>query len=212
MDVALNKLLPKAVRTWPSRNKVYGDTSNHKSSPMTVRVHEYLNRLNMRLYAVIDTARDRRIFSLIEESGCEYETIYGKGLASTMDGRGPYLIPLHQGTSFLERLITAGWGNSWGIYLAGPTELQVIRRHLRRLFSVKLGDGRQALFRFYDPRVLRDYLPSCTDDELSQFFGPIGAIYLESEKGRELLRLSYDRAAENENPQSARLIQFALKL
>lgn len=179
---------------------------------MTVRVYEFLSRLNMGLYALIDTARDRRIMPFLEDSGCEYQILYGKELASTMDGRGPYLIPLHQDSSFLERLITAGWGNSWGIYLAGPTELQAIRRHLRRLFSVKLGDGRQALFRFYDPRVLRDYLPSCTNDELSQFFGPIGAIYLESERGQELLRLSYDRAAENENPQSARLIQFALKL
>lgn len=35
------------------------------------------------------------------------------------------------------------------------------------------------LFRFYDPRVLRLYLPTCTSTELEQVFGPVGTFFTE---------------------------------
>lgn len=191
---------------------LHANASDNHNTVIMKNVHEFFSRFNKPLYSLIDTARDRRTFSLIEESGCEYQILYGKELALTMDGRGPHLISLNPGTPFLERLIKAGWGNSWGIFITGPTDLKAVRRHLRRLLSVKLDDGRQALFRFYDPRILRDYLPSCTDDELAHFFGPIDSIYLESDTGRELLYVSYDRSPQMEPLQSTRLIQHSLKL
>ena len=185
---------------------VKGDTDIYDNA------HDFCSRLSKPLYALIDTARDRRTFSLIEQSGCDYQILYGKDLAATMDDRGPDLVSLHPGTPFLEKLIMAGWGNCWGIYLSGPADLQAVRHHLRRLLFVKLDDGRQALFRFYDPRVLRNYLPACTDEELAQFFGPIHAMYIESATGRELLSCSYDRSPSPVQPQPARLLQYSVKL
>ena len=43
------------------------------------------------------------------------------------------------------------------------------------------------MFRFYDPRVLRVYLPTCTGDEAEEFFGPVPEILAESEDGGSLL-------------------------
>ena len=34
----------------------------------------------------------------------------------------------------------------------------------------------------HDPRVLRVFLPTCTPDELSDFFGPIGSFLVESDQ------------------------------
>jgi hypothetical protein len=39
------------------------------------------------------------------------------------------------------------------------------------------------LFRYYDPRVLRSYLPTCTPEELAQVFGPIHSFVMESAEG-----------------------------
>ena len=48
----------------------------------------------------------------------------------------------------------------------------------------KLNDakGKDMYFRLYDPRVLRVFLPTCTPDELTDFFGPIGTFLIESDK------------------------------
>ena len=38
---------------------------------------------------------------------------------------------------------------------------------------VQLAEGTQVYFRFYDPRVLREFLPTTTHAELLHFFGPV---------------------------------------
>ncbi len=47
--------------------------------------------------------------------------------------------------------------------------------------------GRILVFRFYDPRVLRAYLPTCTAEEIAQFFGPISHFAAESADGRQVI-------------------------
>ena len=42
-------------------------------------------------------------------------------------------------------------------------------------------------FRFYDPRVLRIYLPTCTLEESRVFFGPIDGFLVESADGEKLI-------------------------
>ena len=64
-----------------------------------------------------------------------------------------------------------------------------MRHHLRHFLEVKLPDDTQVYFRFYDPRVLRVFLPTCTPDDTNQFFGPMIQNYLvEDESSDQLLR------------------------
>jgi hypothetical protein len=53
--------------------------------------------------------------------------------------------------------------------------------------TVSGAEGRKLYFRFYDPRVLRVYLPTCTTDERSTFFGPVTCFLMEGEEPDELL-------------------------
>jgi hypothetical protein len=55
---------------------------------------------------------------------------------------------------------------------------------------VKLPDGKQVYFRFYDPRVLRVYLPTCTVEEMRTFFGPIKCFLTEGDKPEAALRFA----------------------
>lgn len=167
-------------------------------SEIPTGVHQFLCRLNSPLYAVIDTARDRKALPLIEESDCAHAALYPAKLASAMGGQGPHLVSVRSGSTGFERLLKDGWGNSWGIYLTGPSDFAAVRRHLRRQLFVKLNDGRQALSRYYDPRVLREHLPNFSDVELHHFFGPLTAIYLESQNGREIHCCSLDGSSKTE--------------
>jgi hypothetical protein len=53
-------------------------------------------------------------------------------------------------------------------------------------------DNKLIYFRYYDPRVLRVYLPTCNAEEIKIVFGPIGSYITEDENSSELLRFSLD--------------------
>jgi hypothetical protein len=50
-------------------------------------------------------------------------------------------------------------------------------------------------FRFYDPRVLRDFLPTCNMRQAPEMFGGIGSFWLEGERG-EVLRFGASAIVE----------------
>jgi hypothetical protein len=190
-----------------------GDSCENCGSEISATLHQLFTRIKTPLYAIIDTARDRRAFSVLEATCCDHEILYPPKFAFDMDHRGPHLVSVRPGSTCLELLINAGWGNSWGIYLTSPSDFAAVRRHLQRLLFAKLHDGRRAHFRFYDPRILRDYLPTCREDELDQFFGPLSMIHLESENGREVHCYSRDRSSQRDNPsRSGGLLECCLKL
>jgi hypothetical protein len=87
---------------------------------------------------------------------------------------------MHPDYLFTRALIAHGWGRSWGVFLRTQATAEIVRRHLRSLLRVRLYDGRPMLFRFYDPRVLRCYLPTCTAAELAEVFGPIDSFVMEN--------------------------------
>lgn len=184
-----------------------------ETDSVKARALEYFSRQSAPFYALLDTARDNEILPLLCESGCEYECLYGGTLAATMSDYAPYLVAVLNTSPFLRTLIQRGWGESWGIFLTTDVELNVLRRHLRRFLSVKLPDGRQVLFRFYDPRVLRTFLPTCNGEELQRFFGPIDAYYLESGTGDAVISygITADTGGEGVN-EPAKLLQRSWKL
>lgn len=63
---------------------------------------------------------------------------------------------------------------------------------MRQFLFVKDEDGKELYFRFYDPRILRLYLPTCTKTETAAFFGPVLRFLIESEDARSLLVFQQD--------------------
>ena len=84
-----------------------------------------------------------------------------------------------------------GWGQSWGVFvrIKDPSNL---RSHLRGFLRVKDESGRFLLFRYYDPRVLRVYLPTCLPHELRTVFGPISSYLVEDEDGKGVIEFQFD--------------------
>ena len=94
---------------------------------------------------------------------------------------GPCLASLTSALPFLERWVEA-LGSNAGILFEAPADLELVYRHLREIFVVTDEEDQEFFFRYYDPRVLRAFLPTCTSDELRQFFGPIARWIAEDEK------------------------------
>jgi len=146
------------------------------------------------LYAIVDGARDRRILELCRESVEEHRSLYDGVEGETMAHVAPYLVRLPQGSRLLSLLVREGWGRRWGVYLTSPLPFNEVRRHLRRFLMVELEEsGDRMYFRFYDPRTLATFIPSCSARQAQEFFGSADAFFLEGE-GAALIR--YTRPAE----------------
>jgi hypothetical protein len=102
----------------------------------------------------------------------------------------PYLARITPQSRLLEELVRNGWGKSWGVYITAKTSFDELRHHFRRFLMVKTEDGTQLYFRFYDPRVLRSFLPTCTREEARQFFGPVRWFLMEGDKPEILMHFS----------------------
>jgi hypothetical protein len=151
------------------------------------RLLEHLFAGGQEVYAIVDAARDPRVFGAVEGCGLPYQCLYDGKLPAELAEVAPYLVRLRRDRPFTAKLLADGWGQSWGCFVTAGLGLPELRKHLRRFLRVQSEDGKTLVFRFYDPRVLRAYLPTCTEDELATFFGPIGRFVVEAEGGAAAL-------------------------
>lgn len=86
-------------------------------------------------------------------------------------------------------------GRQLGIFLRPHARIESLRRYLRELLIVKDERGKRLIFRYYDPRVLRVYLPTCFTQELQTVFGPIDRFLVEGEDPAALIRFGFDGVA-----------------
>jgi hypothetical protein len=85
----------------------------------------------------------------------------------------PYLVRLD--TDVLRWVVESLWDEPWGIFVIADVEFEVLRRHFKNFLIVKSPEGEQWCFRFYDPRVLKVFLPTCDEGQLAELFGPLQA-------------------------------------
>jgi hypothetical protein len=139
------------------------------------------------LFVVLDSARDGRIAELLGacDGGCVnlFQGQDGAALAQF----APYLVELRKDSPFFEMLVREAWGKKWGVFLTSYLEIFELRFHMRRLLTVTNEQGRKLLFRYYDPSILRVYLPTCSPAEWQDFFGPVKRFLTESEDAQQLL-------------------------
>jgi len=141
-------------------------------------------------YSVIDGARDRSISPQLAASALKHASLYEGHAAEELGAFGPYLVEASTSTGIAA---LTGFAPSC-LHLLSDASFNTVRQHLRHFLTVKLGNGRRVHFRFYDPRVLRRFLPTCLPDEWTSFFGPIDAFIVEGDgdERSEMLKFSRD--------------------
>lgn len=142
------------------------------------------------LYALLDASKEPDVLKVLFESKEEYQSLFEGPRGQMLAHFAPYLVRLTPKSPLLEILVEKGWGKSWGVFLTCEASLKDLRAHFRHFLMVKLPDGKQVYFRFYDPRVLRAYLPTCLPEEINTFFGPVKCFVTEDENPDVLLRFT----------------------
>lgn len=142
------------------------------------------------LYVLLDAAAEPSVLKVLFESKEQYQSLFEGPKGAQLAHFAPYLVRLPAESPFITTLVEQGWGKNWGVYLTCGEPLDRLRHHFRQLLMVKLPDRKQVYFRFYDPRVLRLFLPTCNTQQIPLLFGPIQYYIMEDEKPDTLLRFS----------------------
>jgi Domain of unknown function (DUF4123) len=141
------------------------------------------------LYFLVDAAQDRGIYPKLVswQKSAEIVSLYQGALAGDLAEVAPYLFCLGSDSTIFDWIWEQGWGRSWGIFLwCRGQSLQTLRDHLRRLTMVEVEGAGQVMFRFYDPRILDGFIPTCSPQQLAALFGPIRRFAMEAEDGAAL--------------------------
>lgn len=132
-------------------------------------------------YVVLDGARDDRVYAAVADTMLPKCCLYAGDLPRQLEVTAPYLVRIERDDRFARRVLDDGWGDSWGIFLLSEAGINTVRRHLRTLLRVRDEQNRRLVFRYYDPRVLRVFLPTCRPGELTELFGPISRFVMEGD-------------------------------
>ncbi len=149
-----------------------------------------------KVYAILDGAQDKRIEELIRKGELKSSCLYEGKLSYKMTTAAPYLVRLEKDHPQTINIIQQGWGNNWGIYAITypPASLIKVRHNCRKIAKAIGPDGERLVFRYYDPRVLRTYLPTCSTTDAAKVFGPITDYVMEGKEKDTIhrFRLSND--------------------
>jgi Domain of unknown function (DUF4123) len=140
------------------------------------------------VYTVLDGASIPDLLDNLYERQPEHICLYRGELEPDMAECAPYLVKLEPESEFGHWVISKGWGNHWGIFALSPENLREMRKHFRSFLMVSGPDYTQLYFRYYDPRVLRTYLPTCDAEGLASLFGPVINYILEDSDPKNVLR------------------------
>ncbi len=141
------------------------------------------------VFAILDGARDKRIEPMVRNSGLENDCLFTGVKSYALLRAAPHIVKLDPLSSFTHKIIGMGWGNAWGIFAIGTKQCQLpqVRHRFRRIARAKSPTGKTILFRYYDPRVMRAYLPTCRQSEIEYIYGPLTSIMMEHEDSHSIL-------------------------
>jgi len=146
------------------------------------------------VFMVLDCARDKRIEPLINKSNIEQSCLYSGKLAYKLKRAAPHIVKLEAESDFTSEVLSLAWGNSWGVFFIASDNVSMaaIRHNCRKINMVKTHEEKMLVFRYQDPRVLRQFLPICDKQQLEFIFGSAFIIAMEDASFKQLIRYSID--------------------
>lgn len=146
----------------------------------TEKLSQHIISFNTRIYAILDGASVAGLRMKLYEMKPPHYCLFAGDLEPDMAEVAPYLVRLYPNTPFTDWVFQECCGNNWGIFVHSRRTLNDLRGHFRALVNVYDEKGAPMFFRYYDPRVLREFLPTCQPAELKIFFGDVESFFAES--------------------------------
>lgn len=137
------------------------------------------------VYWLLDGARDADITRMVRYSDLKFWCLYSGELTPRLRAAAPYLVQLDPESPTTLKLLSRMWGRACGILAVAPATLNMarVRLHFKKFLRVQTEDGTRLIFRFYDPRVLSVFMPTCTPEQFNTLLGPLNSLLVELDEG-----------------------------
>ncbi|MBK9535773.1 MAG: DUF4123 domain-containing protein [Flavobacteriales bacterium] len=131
-----------------------------------------------------------------KEHCSEHQCLYIGDSETVLGHVAPWLFDASHSPGFKRWVGEEAPGKNWGIIVQSHATLEELHHHFRQFLMVTTEEGKELYFRFYDPRVLRVFLPTCDAEQLQEFFGIdlVDAFVMEDEAGN-MIRFTLDGGA-----------------
>lgn len=144
-------------------------------------------------FAIVDGAAQPDLLACLARHQPESYCLFRGELEPDMARVAPYLVALEPEAPFTDWVLSL-WGLSRAIFGLSYGDLHSLKSHLRRPVMIEYED-REVYFRYYDPTVLRNYLPTCLAVELRAFFGDVECFIAEDAEPGNAWTFHLDGAA-----------------
>lgn len=132
------------------------------------------------LYAIIDASRQPMMIpAALEAIASRVSCLYSGNALREFGDNAAWVVELLPSESTLHWLLQQGFNKRWAIFASSRLELAPFVRHLKKFTVVNNERGETLFFRFYDPHVLRQYLPMFDDQQTTSFFRGIDDVFFE---------------------------------
>lgn len=147
----------------------------------------------MTRYAIIDAAQNYLPVAMARLVSPTSDCMFAGQKGLELEDVAPHLFECDAEGAVCKVVLVPGDESCFGVLLESPDDFLTTRKHLRRFLTVKRArDHERVFFRYYDPRVLRVFLPTCNPSELTQFFGNVSAFHCMNEDGDQVVTYSLD--------------------
>ncbi len=133
------------------------------------------------LYGIVDSAKNEEVFRYLITGDIKYKSLFEDTMDVQSYGVSGFLVECKKESPLFKWMTTEAWGDSCSIFFTSEESFDELFSHFQKFNRVFLEDDDVVLFRYYDPRVLRTYLPTCTRDEIDTFFGEVVIFFAESD-------------------------------
>lgn len=130
------------------------------------------------VFAILDGSRIPALRSWLEDQRLPYQCLFRGEKAVSLADEAPYLLGLGAERGVLARLVERFHDQRAVTYLESRAGFAAVRRQLRRMLLVKTTYGEVLYFRYYDPQVMRSFLPTARVPQLRYLFGDVVETWL----------------------------------
>lgn len=162
----------------------------------TEELHKILFDPTMRLFALMDAGNIKDLPKKLYDTEIESYCLLEGNLEPDVLYQAPYLVRLLPNHEFTNWLFEGFTGKNKGIFAHSRATLVEMRQHFTSLVKVHDETGRPLMFRYYDPRVFRKFIPTCKRSELGKMFGEVTQFFVENEDGDGFVRYELDEKGD----------------
>jgi hypothetical protein len=153
--------------------------------------------LNFCNYLLLDAAKMENSISDAFQLNPAYVSLYKGESEADLKMVAPYLFTFDYNSIFANWYLNKGLYNSWGVLLKSDFSIEVLQKHFRKFLMVSIENIGEHYFRFYDPRVLRIFLPTCSPDQIFELFQTIDYYMIEDNINQTINRFSQNNGILN---------------